>query len=83
VAIIAVLELPPRLSLRIQVRVESLYGTYTLSLCPLDFWANREITLPNVCKDRLMLAPSCRREQGRSGRGGSDRVGVAGEGQTE
>ena len=66
----AVLELPPRLSLSSQVRVESLYGMYTLSLRPVERSARREMTLPRVCRERLMLAPSCT-TQGEGGvRGG-------------
>lgn len=43
-----------------QVRVESLYGMKTFFLLPVDFSESKEMTFPRVCRERLMLAPSCR-----------------------
>lgn len=60
-AIIIVFELPPRLSLRSQVRTESRYGINNDFLCPLvpdDNSANAEITEPKVTNDLFMCAPS-------------------------
>ena len=66
----AVLELPPRLSLSSQVRTESRYGTKLSRLAAFDFLpplggslavARAAMTLPSVVSERLMLAPSLRR----------------------
>jgi hypothetical protein len=58
VAIMAVLEFPPKLSFRSHVSVESLYGMYTFSLLPVERSESKEMTFPKECRDLLILAPS-------------------------
>ena len=40
----------------------------TFFLLPVDFSESKEMTFPRVCRERLMLAPSCR-QGGREGGG--------------
>ena len=67
VAIMMVLELPPRESLSSQVSVESLYGMKKLLfrdpelVIALEASARAEITEPSVTRDLLMCAPSFNR----------------------
>jgi hypothetical protein len=59
-AIIAVLELPPKLSFNSQVKTESLYGTWSSFFLPFFSLAcaRAAMTLPKVVSDLLILAPS-------------------------
>jgi hypothetical protein len=55
----AVLELPPRLSFKSHVKTLSRYGTNASLLVALS--AKTDITLPNAVRDLLIFAPSLSR----------------------
>jgi len=56
--IIIVLELPPSAVYRMRVSAESLYGTCNTFPFPAACYAKVYITLPNVCRDLLILLAS-------------------------